>query len=341
MKKIGLIAFGFCLAVWSPFLSNGQDLHFSQYYNAPLFVNPANTGFNPDFDYRLGVNYRSQFANIGSPYKTMSAWGDVKLLGDKLENGWLGMGGMLLRDQAGSGSLTSTTGLFSLAYHQMLGYSSLLSGGFTVGYTQKRIDLSKLTFDNQWNGIFFDSNIPSNEPFATNQVGFVDLQVGLNYAYFASEYFYLNAGASIQRLNRPRETFFESSISNNEVSSRYNFFLNANFKVRDVWIVNPNIFVSQVANVRQIIAGVNANRDLGDNGARQLIMGVYYRTGDAVIPIFGYQVNDLRMTFNYDATISSLSRSNFTRGAYEISIVKTGILPGKDKRQFRCPTVSF
>jgi hypothetical protein len=47
------------------------------------------------------------------------------------------------------------------------------------------------------------------------------------------------------------------------------------------------------------------------------------------------------MTFNYDATISSLSRSNFTRGAYEISIVKTGILPGKDKRQFRCPTVSF
>lgn len=340
MKRLTILSFAF-LGIFTSARSWGQDIHFSQYYNAPMLVNPANTGFNPDFDYRVGVNYRSQWANIGSPYKTMSAWGDVKVLGNRLETGWLGLGGMLLRDQAGSGSLTSTTGLFSLAYHQMLGYNSLLSGGFAVGYTQKRIDVTKLTFDNQWNGIFFDTNIPSNEPFATNQVGYVDLQVGLNYAYFASENFYLNAGASIQRLNRPRETFFESSVSNNEVNSRYNFFLNANMKVRDYWIVNPNVFYSQVGNVRQLVAGVNANRDLGDNGARQLIMGVYYRTGDAVIPLFGYQINDLRMTFNYDATISTLSKTNFTRGAFEISVVKTGIFPNSQGRQLRCPTVSF
>lgn len=340
MKHLTILSFTL-LSIFSSSRSWGQDIHFSQYYNAPLLVNPANTGFNPDFDYRVGVNYRSQWANIGSPYKTMSAWGDVKVLGNRLETGWLGLGGMMLRDQAGSGSLTSTTGLFSLAYHQMLGYNSLLSGGFAVGYTQKRIDVTKLTFDNQWNGIFFDTNIPSNEPFATNQVGYVDLQVGLNYAYFASENFYFNAGASIQRLNRPRETFFESTVSNNEVNSRYNFFLNANMKVRDYWIVNPNVFYSQVGNVRQLVAGVNANRDLGDNGARQLIMGVYYRTGDAVIPLFGYQINDLRMTFNYDATISSLSRINFTRGAFEISVVKTGIFPNSQGRQLRCPTVSF
>lgn len=340
MKHLPILIFTL-LSIFSSSRSWGQDIHFSQYYNAPLLVNPANTGFNPDFDYRVGVNYRSQWANIGSPYKTMSAWGDVKVLGNRLETGWLGLGGMMLRDQAGSGSLTSTTGLFSLAYHQMLGYNSLLSGGFAVGYTQKRIDVTKLTFDNQWNGIFFDTNIPSNEPFATNQVGYVDLQVGLNYAYFASENFYLNAGASIQRLNRPRETFFESTVSNNEVNSRYNFFLNANMKVRDYWIVNPNVFYSQVGNVRQLVAGVNANRDLGDNGARQLIMGVYYRSGDAVIPLFGYQINDLRMTFNYDATISTLSKTNFTRGAFEISVVKTGIFPNSQGRQLRCPTVSF
>jgi type IX secretion system PorP/SprF family membrane protein len=210
-----------------------------------------------------------------------------------------------------------------------------------VGYTQKRIDLSKLTFDNQWNGVFFDTNLPSNEPFATNRVSFIDLQVGLNYAFFASENFYFNAGASIQRLNRPRETFFESSVSNNEVNSRYNFFLNANFKVQDIWIVNPNVFFSQVGSTRQLIAGFNANRDLGDNGARQFIMGLYFRTGDALIPLFGYQINDLKMTFNYDATISSLSKTNFTRGAYEVSIVKSGIFPNSRGRQLRCPIVGF
>ena len=340
MKKVKILLIYFLLGMLS-IQAWGQDLHFSQYYNAPMLVNPANTGFNPDFDFRVGVNYRSQWASVGSPYKTMSAWGDVKLLGNRIENGWVGLGGMLWKDQAGSGSLTGTTGLVSLAYHQMLGYNSLLSGGFSVGYTQKRIDVTKLTFDDQWNGVFFDAKIPSLEPFATNQVSYIDLQAGINYAYFASENFYFNAGVSVMHINTPRETFFDASVSNNEISRRYNVFLNASLKVQDTWILNPNIYVSMVGNSREILAGINANRDLGDNGARQLIMGVYYRNNDAIIPLFGYQINDLKMTFNYDATISTLSKSNLTRGAYEISIVKSGIFPSSQGRQTRCPSVSF
>ena len=340
MKKVKILLIYFLLGMLS-IQAWGQDLHFSQYYNAPMLVNPANTGFNPDFDFRVGVNYRSQWASVGSPYKTMSAWGDVKLLGNRIENGWVGLGGMLWKDQAGSGSLTGTTGLVSLAYHQMLGYNSLLSGGFSVGYTQKRIDVTKLTFDDQWNGVFFDAKIPSLEPFATNQVSYIDLQAGINYAYFASENFYFNAGVSVMHINTPRETFFDASVSNNEINRRYNVFLNASLKVQDTWILNPNIYVSMVGNSREILAGINANRDLGDNGARQLIMGVYYRNNDAIIPMFGYQINDLKMTFNYDATISSLSKSNLTRGAYEISIVKSGIFPSSQGRQTRCPSVSF
>ena len=340
MKKIKILFLPVLLAMLSV-EAWGQDLHFSQYYNTPLLVNPANTGFNPDFDFRAGVNYRNQWASVGSPYKTTSAWGDVKLLGNRIENGWIGLGGMLWKDQAGSGSLTGTTGMLSLAYHQMLGYNSLLSGGFSVGYTQKRIDVTKLTFDDQWNGIFFDANIPSFEPFTTNQVSYVDLQAGINYAYFASENFYFNTGVSVMHINTPRESFFDASVSNNEISRRYNFFINASVKVVDTWILNPNIYVSMVGNSREILAGINANRDLGDNGARQLIMGVYYRNNDAVIPLFGYQINDLKMTFNYDATISSLSKSNLTRGAYEISIVKSGIFPSSQGRQTRCPSVSF
>ncbi|MEI8109352.1 MAG: PorP/SprF family type IX secretion system membrane protein [Chitinophagia bacterium] len=337
--KIILTGLGFILIVANSLVA--QDLHFSQYYNAPLLMNPANTGFNPDFDFRVGANYRNQWASVGSPYKTMSAWGDVKLLNNQMENGWIGLGGMLLKDQAGSGSLSATTGMISLAYHQMLGYNSLLSGGFALGYTQKRIDLSKLTFDSQWNGLFFDVNIPSAEPFASNQVAYMDLQAGINYAYFASENFYFNTGISLMHLNTPRESFFDASISNNQVNMRYNLFVNANIKVRDTWILNPNIYVSQVSNSREILAGINANRDLGDNGARQLIMGIYYRNNDAIIPLFGYQINDVKMTFNYDATVSSLSKSNLTRGAYEISIVKSGIFPSSQGRQLRCPTVSF
>ena len=85
--------------------SYAQGLHFSQYFNSPLLINPANTGFNPDYDFRVGGNYRDQWANVGNPYKTMSAWGDVKLFTNRFENGWVGLGGALYKDVSGSGSL--------------------------------------------------------------------------------------------------------------------------------------------------------------------------------------------------------------------------------------------
>src|SRR6476620_11330450 len=122
-KKNSLFIF-FALLVFSSV--QGQDLHFSQFFNSPLTTNPANTGFIPDGDYRLGMNYRNQWSSVMTvPYKTMSAFGDVALGKDRMENGWVGIGGAILRDVAGSGNLTSTKIYGSVAYHQLLGNSSL------------------------------------------------------------------------------------------------------------------------------------------------------------------------------------------------------------------------
>src|SRR5256885_12916835 len=124
-----------------------QDLHFSQFFNNPLVTNPANTGFIPDADYRLGASYRDQYSTIMSvPYKTMSIFGDAQVFRNRLENGWLGLGGVILHDVAGSGNLTSSKIYGSVAYHQMLGYRSLLTAGFNVGWANKRIDPTRLKF---------------------------------------------------------------------------------------------------------------------------------------------------------------------------------------------------
>ena len=318
-----------------------QDLHFSQYFNSPLLVNPANTGFNPDYDYRLGGNYRTESTNVGNPYKTMSLWGDTKLFANRFENGWVGVGASLFRDQAGGGSLTTTSGFASVAYHQLLGYNSLLSGGFGLGFSSKRIDISKLSFDNQWNGKFFDASIPSNEPFAYSQTSYFDLQMGLNYAYFASENLYFNAGVSVMHINMPRESFFDPTVSDSRIQRRYTAFINSNIKVQNLWIVNPNLYVSKMGNAWETVIGFNANRDLSGDGLQQLIVGLYYRNKDAVIPMIGYQVNDMRITVNYDATVSSLGSINGTRGAYELSIVKSGVFPSSAGRGVKCPTVRF
>lgn len=327
------------LVVWliSLAAATGQDLHFSQFMNNPLLLNPANTGFNPDFDYRIGASYRSQWWGLPAPYKTMSIWGDVQVMRDKFNNGWLGVGGMLLRDVAGSGNLTSTKGYASVAWHQEVGYNSLISGGFNVGFATKTIDILNFRWENQWNGKFFDANINNGEQFAFSQIGYLDLQAGLNYAWFPSDNLYLNAGVSLMHLNRPRESFFDEAVSDNRVPMRTSGFANASIKLNDQWIINPNLYYSYQAGSSEIVGGMMAQYNLGQYGEQQVIGGLYMRPGDAAVAMMGMQWKDVRLTFSYDASVSKIKQFNNGNGAIEFSLVKFGSFNGRSPRSTRCP----
>ena len=210
----------------------GQDLHFAQFFNSPLTTNPANTGFIPDGDYRLGINYRNQWSSIMTlPYKTMSAFGDVQLMKDRFENGWVGLGGVILKDVAGSGSLSSTKIYGSLAYHQMLGYSSLLSLGFNVGYANKQINTTNLKFPDQFDGQFFDNKLPTAVMLDRNNISYLDMQVGMNYAYFPNDKVYFNTGFSAHHVNKPHESFFSSSDKRVSVCFLLSAFASSSFLV--------------------------------------------------------------------------------------------------------------
>lgn len=320
-----------------------QDLHFSQWFNSPLTTNPANTGFIPDADYRIGANYRSQYNNVLSvPYKTMSLFGDAQILRDRFVNGWLGVGGMLLRDVAGSGNLTSTKVYGSLAYHQMIGYTSLLTAGFNVGWANKKVDPFNLKFPDQFNAStgFFDAGVPTSVVFNRTGISYLDMQFGLNYAYFPTDRIYVNGGFSIQHFNRPKESFFDSNDGfDNRIAARYLGFVNASVKLNDLVIVNPMGYYSLQAKASELVLGGNLNYNLSGDGTTQLLGGLYYRSGDAVIPMLGFQWNNFKMTFTYDATASSLRNYNNARGAVEFSLLKTGFYSegGGTLRQSLCP----
>ncbi|UAY52683.1 PorP/SprF family type IX secretion system membrane protein [Ferruginibacter albus] len=336
-RKILLLIIG-C----APFLyGEAQDLHFSQFYNSPLTANPANTGFIPDADYRFGGTYRNQWSSIlSSPYRTFSVFGDAQVMRNKFENGWLGLGGVILSDVAGSGNMRSTKVYGSLAYHQMLGESSLLSAGFNLGWANKRIDVSKLVFPDQFDGKFFDAGLPTSVVLTNTNVSYFDIQVGMNYAYFPNENTYVHFGYSLLHVNQPRETFFtegEGSI----IPMRHVVFADAMLKVNDRVILNPNGYFTTQANATETILGLTLNYDLsGDKeGDRQLILGLYDRLGDALIPTAGLEINNIRFTFSYDVTNSSLSNFNSSQGAQELSIIKKGFYNNYngDKRQSLCP----
>jgi len=322
---------------------SAQDLHFSQWFNSPLITNPANTGFIPDADYRIGANYRNQWSSVMSePYKTMSIWGDAQVLRNRIESGWLGLGGVILHDVAGSGNLTTTQVYGSVAYHQMLGYSSLLTAGFNVGWVNKRINSANLKFPDQFDGKFFDNELPTAVVLDQPNVNYFDMQVGMNYAYFPNQRTYLNAGVSVQHINNARESFFSTDPAgfDSRIPRRYIGFINASFKTDNMIIINPMAYYTRQAEASETVAGLNAQYNLSGDGDQQVIGGLYYRVGDAFIPMIGFIYRNIRLMFTYDVTTSSLSKYNGNRGAWEFSLIQEGMYTqfNGDRHQSLCPS---
>lgn len=320
----------------------GQDLHFSQFFNNPLLTNPANTGFIPDADYRLGASYRNQYSSIlADPYNTFSIYGDAQVLRNRIENGWVGLGGVVIRDVAGAGRLTSTKAYASVAYHQMLGLSSLLTAGFNIGWADKRLDPTKLTFPDQFDGRFFSTDIPTTVVLEHSSINYFDVQAGMNYAYFPTANTFINAGYSIHHVNNPKETFFaDDGSGSNRIHMRHIGFISGIFRVAENVIISPNAYYTRQSSASELVLGLTGAYNLTERGEKQFIAGLYYRYQDAFIPMAGFEVNDLRFTFSYDMTQSTLKNFNQMRGALEFNVIKKGFYEEYfgNRQQTLCPT---
>ncbi len=156
-----------------------------------------------------------------------------------------------------------------------------------------------LPFPSQWNGKFFDVHQTTDAPkLDVNNINYLDIQVGANYAYFPTDRVYLNAGFSAMHVNRPRESFFDSQSGvDNRIPVRYTGFLNGSFMANDRVIINPNAYFSLQAKSYEIVAGLNAHYNLSGDGEKILIAGAYYRYKDAIIPMIGLGYKDYDVHF--------------------------------------------
>ena len=137
--------------------------------------------------------------------------------------------------------------------------------------------------------------LPFKENFAYSQIGYFDLQAGLNYAFFPTENLYFNAGFSAAHINRPRESFFsQQALVDQRLEVRYTGFANAAVKIDDQWIINPNAYVSKMGNAWEVVGGLNANYNLSGDGNMQLIGGLYYRYRSCTMPLVGFQLKDYK-----------------------------------------------
>src|SRR6187549_1918608 len=88
------------------FESQGQDPHFSQFFEAPLLRNPSLAGLFAG-DIRLQTVYRNQWQSVTTPYQTSSVNFEYKQPIGK-GNDFITTGLQILFDKAGITNFTTT-----------------------------------------------------------------------------------------------------------------------------------------------------------------------------------------------------------------------------------------
>lgn len=315
-----------------------QGIHFSQYYNAPALLNPANTALMSEHDYRVGAIYRDQWSAIPVPYQTMSAYADFTAVRDPETSNWLGVGAAFYNDKTGNGELAMTKVEAFLAYHLQLGQFSMISVGASAAYVQRTVNFDKLTYDLQWDGFTFNNTLPSGEKGGLQKTNFGDVSAGINYAFFPNENVYIKVGVGVAHLNQPKETFYGMI---NKVGIRPTGNVDALFKVGETFIVNPSVYYTRQKNASEIMYGSLFMIYL--TGEKQsttnLILGGFHRWNEAVVGALGIQYGGLRFMGSYDFTISQLTVANKSRGAAEFGLVFQGFYSqgGSARRTMNCP----
>ena len=92
-----------------------QDIHFGQFYNAPLVINPASAG-DIEGDQRFALIHREQWRSVGSPFRTDAFSYDVPVFRGRLNGRYLGVGINAYSDKAGSTRFGDTQANLSLSY---------------------------------------------------------------------------------------------------------------------------------------------------------------------------------------------------------------------------------
>ncbi len=302
---------------------NGQDLHFSQFYFAPLQLNPALTGVFKE-DIRFMANYRRQWKSVPVDYLTFSGVVDGKITKLSFPNGFFSGGLVFNHDVAGDGNLTYSNISATGSYTQKLTEQQLLTAGLLIGVGQRRIDLSQLTFGNQFNGDLFIGTAPTRENLDQTSIQYLDFGVGLNWHLQEEEQKYWgDLGIGVFHLTQPDVGFYNQTKT--ALPRRYSIYGNIGFAINEKIGLEFNGYFQKQNAYTESVAGTGVKYQLTDTRGRELGLrfGVSYRlvgARDALIPNIAVAYNAWLLGFSYDFNQSDFELATNGRGGPELAL---------------------
>jgi len=296
-------------------------------------VNPAFTGLYKGWE-RLTVNHKSQWLNANTKFFTTALAVDFNLLKTPKNKGaFLGIGLQMYNDVGGDSKFGTKQIFSTISTIVPIAGDQVLALGFQAGMGQKSGSYENLIFSNQFDGNVFDPAINPQETNGLNSKIYPDLSVGFLYQYGGihqryrkSEDIVFNIGVSVYHFNTP--TIYYNFGSFEELNKKLT--LHSLFK-RDFsrsyvgFEMLANHFRQGPHTETLLAALLRYKKSSGSQVTRLrkkvvLAMGMAYRVGDAVAPVFRIENGDWSFGMSYDITISKLG--TYRRGGgLEFSLV--------------------
>jgi type IX secretion system PorP/SprF family membrane protein len=323
--------------------AKGQDLHFSQFFEAPLLRNPSLAGIYTG-DYRIQGVYRDQWNSVTNAYRTGSLNAEIKMpIGTG--NDFITTGLQALFDKAGTVGLTTTHILPAFNYHKSLSNDKTmyLSLGFMGGLIRKSIDVTKITTDNQYNGGGYDPTLPTGETMISPNYSTWDASVGMSFntTFGPDQQNSMFIGAAYHHLNRPKNSFYHNRSI--ELNPKYVASVGVKWSMDEVSYLTLQADHSIQGSYRETIGGFlysyKLAYDLDNNPTYTLSGGLLLRWKDALVPVVKIEWSNLSTALSYDVNISQLKTASMGRGGFELSLSYIGFLQHDNSAQYKmlCP----
>lgn len=310
--------------------SEAQDPVFSQYYNAPVYLNPALIGDVEDI--MVNFNYRSQWRSLHDPYSTAQASFIYPFYRDinKGAAGQLGgMGFSIFNDVAGNNREFRTTGASaSFAYNLPLNSENFISFGLQAQVINSRIDPEGLQWGQQYTpGIGHDpgdlpveyQNFENNTAFSITPGAFWRYYNRNTTGFIHTAY----SGVAVNHVNHPDISIIEDQ--SNRLPLVYKYHGGVVFSVSQKVNLSANILTlfqdtRNQSNVGAFVSYLLTDQSQGLFANSIVRFGGWHRWNDSFILSTEFVTNKFQLGFSYDWNVTNLNRFQSGVGAYELSL---------------------
>jgi type IX secretion system PorP/SprF family membrane protein len=303
-----------------------QDVHFSQYFNAPMLINPALTA-NFKGSGRFILNYKNQWGSLTeNPYKTFSFSYDRPVL----KNSFFA-GAQVVNDRAGDSEMGITKIALNIASKVKVQANDFLKLGIQGTWSQYSYKYDALTWNSQFNGSVIDPNLSSLENGSRESFNYIDFSTGMQWTHVFEIDKQFNFGFSAFHLTQPG---YYSFLSYEDLYVRW--VIHGDFSIpvaKQNLILEPSFLVMMQGPSREINVGLSAkyyyelDSRLIENQS-YIAIGAYYRNQDALIITTRYNYkNQFDFNLSYDINLSDLYSVSRAKGGFEMALIYT--LPEK------------